>query len=210
MVVRAVAFDAVGGFDPVLRVGEDVDFVWRLDQAGWRCRYEPGATVSHRPRPTFAAQLAQQMKYGSSSGPLAMRHPTAMAPWRGSIAMAVMWCAAAVGRPVVALLAGAGSIGQFVRGADSLRPTEAARVAFAGHIAAAKQLPVAIRRAWWPLLVPMLWSRRARLVLLGALVGDPRRVAKDVAFSVGLWRSSIRCREHCAVVPSITVGASRR
>ncbi|HSM66601.1 MAG TPA: glycosyltransferase, partial [Ilumatobacteraceae bacterium] len=45
LVVRAAAFDAVGGFDPTLRFGEDVDFVWRLDEAGWRCRYEPAATV---------------------------------------------------------------------------------------------------------------------------------------------------------------------
>ena len=49
LAVRVAAFDAIGGFDPTLRFGEDVDFVWRLDEAGWRCRYEPAATVWHEP-----------------------------------------------------------------------------------------------------------------------------------------------------------------
>ena len=30
-----------------LRFGEDVDLVWRLDEAGWRCRYEPASEVRH-------------------------------------------------------------------------------------------------------------------------------------------------------------------
>ena len=33
------------GFDADLRVGEDVDLVWRLVDQGWRVRYEPSATV---------------------------------------------------------------------------------------------------------------------------------------------------------------------
>ncbi len=58
VVVRAAAFDAVGGFDEALRLGEDVDLVWRLDQAGWRCRYEPSAVVWHHPRATAPAGCA--------------------------------------------------------------------------------------------------------------------------------------------------------
>lgn len=201
--VRAAAFDAVGGFDATLRLGEDVDFVWRLDQAGWRCRYEPHASVRHRPRSTFGEQLRQQVKYGSSSGPLALRHPNALAPWRAGASTAAMWAVAGLGRPVVAAVLGLGSVGRFVGKANGLRPSDAARVAVAGHVATARQLPVATRRAWWPLLVPLLWSRRARLVLLTALVGDPRRVVKDLAFSIGVWRSSIRTRNYRAVLPHI-------
>ena len=37
-VVRAEAFEEVGGFDEALDVREDVDLVWRLVEAGWRCR----------------------------------------------------------------------------------------------------------------------------------------------------------------------------
>ena len=39
-----------GGFDDGLRVGEDVDLVWRLLEAGWRVRYEPSVTVRHASR----------------------------------------------------------------------------------------------------------------------------------------------------------------
>ena len=41
------ALREVDGFDPELRLGEDVDLVWRLDAAGWRCRYEPSVSVFH-------------------------------------------------------------------------------------------------------------------------------------------------------------------
>ena len=47
LVVRRRALEAVGGFTPGLRVGEDVDLVWRLVGAGWRVRYAPDVTVGH-------------------------------------------------------------------------------------------------------------------------------------------------------------------
>ena len=48
IVCRVDAIREIGGFDEALRFGEDVDLVWRLDAAGWRCRYEPVATVVPR------------------------------------------------------------------------------------------------------------------------------------------------------------------
>jgi len=50
LVVRRSAMGA--GFDESLRIGEDVDLVWRLSLAGWRVRYDPGADVwrDHRVR----------------------------------------------------------------------------------------------------------------------------------------------------------------
>jgi N-acetylglucosaminyl-diphospho-decaprenol L-rhamnosyltransferase len=45
---RRVAWDAVGGFDPVyFMYMEDVDLCWRLRRSGWRVSYEPGADVVH-------------------------------------------------------------------------------------------------------------------------------------------------------------------
>ena len=55
VVVRTTPSGEVGGFDEDLRVGEDVDLVWRLDEAGWRCRYEPAAAVTHAVRPRLGA-----------------------------------------------------------------------------------------------------------------------------------------------------------
>ena len=58
LVVRTEALRAIGGFDETLRVGEDVDAVWRLIDAGYRCRYEPSVVVHHRPRSTLSAWTA--------------------------------------------------------------------------------------------------------------------------------------------------------
>jgi GT2 family glycosyltransferase len=48
LLVRREAWDAVGGFDEQQWMyAEDVDFCWRLAQAGWATRYEPLALVEH-------------------------------------------------------------------------------------------------------------------------------------------------------------------
>ena len=49
-----------GGFDERMRVGEDVDLVWRLLEAGWAVRYEPAAAVRHRHRVTTGGVAAPQ------------------------------------------------------------------------------------------------------------------------------------------------------
>ena len=61
IVCRVDALHEIGGFDESLRVGEDVDLVWRLDEAGWRCRYEPAVEVGHDPRPSWAAWARQRI-----------------------------------------------------------------------------------------------------------------------------------------------------
>jgi GT2 family glycosyltransferase len=46
--VRVVAAREVGSFDPSFFLYyEDTDLSWRMQLAGWRIRYEPGAVVSH-------------------------------------------------------------------------------------------------------------------------------------------------------------------
>jgi GT2 family glycosyltransferase len=44
---RRVAFDAVGGFDETFQYGSDVDFSWRLNDAGHRIRCVPDAIIQH-------------------------------------------------------------------------------------------------------------------------------------------------------------------
>jgi GT2 family glycosyltransferase len=49
MLIRRVAWDRVGGFDPEQWMyAEDLDLCWRLAQAGWECWIEPRAVVEHR------------------------------------------------------------------------------------------------------------------------------------------------------------------
>jgi N-acetylglucosaminyl-diphospho-decaprenol L-rhamnosyltransferase len=48
VLMRRVAFDAVGGFDPrQWMYAEDLDLGWRLREAGWRTWFEPSALVLH-------------------------------------------------------------------------------------------------------------------------------------------------------------------
>ncbi len=91
IVCRVDAVRSIGGFDPTLRFGEDVDLVWRLREAGWRCRYEPASEVGHEPRATLREWTRQRIGYGSSAAPLAARHPDALAPLRMSGWSAGVW-----------------------------------------------------------------------------------------------------------------------
>lgn len=48
LMVRAVAFDAVGGFDEsYFMYVEDLDLCWRLARQGWTAAYVPSASVEH-------------------------------------------------------------------------------------------------------------------------------------------------------------------
>jgi hypothetical protein len=69
-----------GVFDPDLRVGEDVDLVWRLHDGGWRVRYDPAVRVSHHEPSTWPALLERRRGYGTSAAPLALRHPGKVPP----------------------------------------------------------------------------------------------------------------------------------
>jgi GT2 family glycosyltransferase len=44
---RRAAFDAVGGFDESFQYGSDVDFSWRLNDAGYRIHCVPDAIIQH-------------------------------------------------------------------------------------------------------------------------------------------------------------------
>jgi len=91
LVVTKSAFQAVGGFDPDFQTaGDDVDFCWRLRDAGFRLGFVPGAFVWHWRRPSLAAFLRQQRGYGKAERLLMAKHPERFAPsgetvWRGFI-----------------------------------------------------------------------------------------------------------------------------
>jgi mycofactocin system glycosyltransferase len=188
LVVRRAALDALDGFDERLPVGEDVDFVWRLVQAGWTVRYEPRVTVRHPIRPAWRPWLAQRYRYGTSAAPLARRHGTAVAPAVMSPWTAGAWGLAATGHPALAAAAAGYSVaaltGLLPRRRTATDPDatrqhrsvplpvgEAVRLAGLGHLRGGLALARAAARAWGPAAVLLaLGHRRSRPVLAATVV----------------------------------------
>ncbi len=76
LAVTRVAFHAIGGFDPAFQTaGDDVDFCWRLRDAGYRLGFAAGAFVWHSRRGTVAGYFRQQLGYGSAEALLLGKHP---------------------------------------------------------------------------------------------------------------------------------------
>jgi mycofactocin system glycosyltransferase len=206
IVCRTDAVRAVGGFDPELRFGEDVDLCWRLDGAGWRCRYVPTVEVEHDPRRGWWELVRQRIGYGSSAAPLARRHPGALSPLRMNGWSLGAWLLAAAGRPVAGAAIGIGSAAALVAKLPDVPPRAAFDLALSGNLRAGDQLATAVRRAWWPLLVLAApWSRVARRVLLATMIAArrPERLIDDVAYSVGVWRGVLRERNLDPLRPTL-------
>jgi mycofactocin system glycosyltransferase len=227
VLVRRRALEEVGGFDPSLRVGEDVDLVWRLVEAGWRARYEPRAVVGHRPRATCAALVRQRFGYGRSAGALERRHPGAVAPVVTGPAAAGGWALAGAGHPIAGALLGltpAVTVRRTlpaVAGRDAL----ALRLATLGLLRAGEQLASAVTRIWWPIALPAaLVVRRVRRPLIAAAVVpvvidwsktigavssarlDPLRylglwLLDDAAYAAGVWVGAVQARTPRVVLP---------
>ncbi|MEO1056701.1 MAG: glycosyltransferase [Actinomycetota bacterium] len=206
LIVRAAAFDSIGGFDEQLRVGEDVDLVWRLDDAGWRCRYDPAATVWHRPRPTRRAVLAQHAAYGTSAAPLALRHPGAVAPVRSNVWSVGAAALAASSQPVAAAIVAGGSAIALIPRLPQVPPRRALGLAIRGHVASIRQFADATWRVWWPvIIVAALASRRARRWALVAALVRPHRTSllSDVAYGWGVWRGAVIHRTVDPLLPRL-------
>ncbi len=89
--VTKAAFDQIGGFDPQFHTaGDDVDFCWRLRDAGFRLGFAPGAFVWHWRRPSLRSFLRQQLGYGRAERLLLTKHPSRFskhggAKWQGFV-----------------------------------------------------------------------------------------------------------------------------
>ena len=74
LAVRREAFTAVGGFDEVLFVGEDIDLCWRLQLAGYRFVVTESAVVARRERTNLRGLFANALAYGRSGPNLYRRY----------------------------------------------------------------------------------------------------------------------------------------
>lgn len=89
--VTRAAFEKIGGFDPQFHTaGDDVDFCWRLRDAGFHLGFAPGAFVWHWRRPSLRTFLRQQLGYGRAEKLLLAKHPSRFskrggAKWQGFV-----------------------------------------------------------------------------------------------------------------------------
>lgn len=227
LVARVGTLRSIGGFDESLTTGEDVDLVWRLDEADHTVRYEPSATVGHRHRVRPWAWARRRFDYGASAGPLARRHPGALVPVEASGWSYATWVLLATGHPFAAAAMVGATIGQLHSRLESLEHPLPVIVPLTlrGHLAAGRLLATALVRPWWPLTALALAfvpSRRLRVTLLGALLAPPLidwfrrrppipphayvalRLLDDVAYSSGVWVGSVRARTIDPLRPEFT------
>jgi len=222
MVWRTHVVRELGGFDESMRLGEDVDLVWRCAAAGHRCRYEPTSVVHHEPRSTSMALFRQRFGYGRSAAALARRHPNALAPVRMSGWSALSWLLLVTRHPLLALGVAGGTTIALQRKLTDVPPQESARLAGLGHLAAGRQFAQAITRVWWPLaIVAAAVSRRARAAVVAAvvapalidavrtkspqpLVDAPMMTADQMAYGAGLWAGVLAERAAGPLWPELT------
>jgi len=74
LMVRRSAFEQVGGFYEGVRAGEDTDFSWRIQAAGWRLELRSEASVEHRYRTTLRDLRSQWRGYAAGRAWLARRY----------------------------------------------------------------------------------------------------------------------------------------
>ncbi|CAN5550371.1 mycofactocin biosynthesis glycosyltransferase MftF [soil metagenome] len=230
LVVRRDALERVGGFDEALRVGEDVDLVWRLVDQGLGVRFEPAVAATHPCRPGATAALRQRFAYGTSAASLAARHGGAGAPLGISRLSGVAWLAALVGHPELTAVVAVGTTAALVPKLESVdHPiSEAVRIGLSGHGHAGAAVAEALRRTWLP-LVALFGGRvrRARPALVAAVVVphllewrtlptglDPvrwtaLRVADDLAYGTGVWAGCLRARSARALLPRFAGAVGR-
>lgn len=217
LAVRRSALVEVGGFNPELPVGEDVDLVWRLIDAGWEVRYDPSVTVGHRSRDRLVPWLAQRSRYGGSAGALARRHPGRLAPLSAGPAQGAAWAAWALGRPGLALAA---SLWVMKRVADQLPPgprrwRTAMGLAGANQLGATCRLARALRGPWALGALGLgaaLPSSRPALgaAILGTCAADAWRSAR-AGQSPPLWLASagLGLADDLAYGAGVVLGALR-
>ena len=215
--------DAYGdGFDESLRLGEDVDFVWRLHDQSWLVRYDATVEVSHRARSSWLAWWRQRQRYGASSAELAKRHGARLAPLRADSWTLVAWSSVLVGRPTLGarIVSGARRHARerFFQSEDN--PDVAAnQIVTRNMVRAGGPLARATVRTFGIVLLllalhPRLRARALGLFLIGSAwrwrhdqfhpTDVPFALADDLAYGTGVFRGAVRARSLRSLTPDVT------
>lgn len=229
LLVRTSVVREMNAFDESMRLGEDVDLIWRMVKADKGVRYDPSVVCHHAPRLTMRALLKQRFGYGRSAALLDKKHPFTAAPLRANIVMLV---------PALALLSGY----VFVAAAlvplmlmwfsITLRQTKIplstrAKLAMTGWFSTVRLLTSAVMRVWWPpvLLIGQYSLRVGAVFVFSAFVpamyglmrNKPRhtvgyivlRILDPMAYGAGVWTGVFRDRNPRCLLPVVTRSSIR-
>lgn len=232
MVAQRDALD--GGFDEELQLGEDVDLVWRLHDAGWQVRYDPGSTVEHEVRLPPLAWYRRRIAYNESVAPLLRRHPGRVPVMFLSPPAAVAWGLALAGfaKPLV-LLAGLRAVRlRAVLSRYLPRATaRAARISAEVTLHEARDLARAVAGPWSVFALGAALACRNRVLArrlgalivamaahdwledrpdLGLLSYAALRLADETTRGAGIWIGCVRGHDFRALRPRRPPPPSRR
>lgn len=228
LVLNVQSLRTIGGFDDSIRIGEDVDLIWRLIENGIDCRYVPSIECPHRPRSSMRKMLKQRYDYGTSAALLDKRHPRAASPLRAHALLLTMATTVLMGYIYSAIIFVVPTMAYFVA---SLRTTTIPmrtrlQLALKAIFSTTRLLARAIMRAWWPLffLASFVSLRIGAMFTFSAfvppLVGLMRnkpnhpvryfivRILEDVAYGTGVWMGAVGTRSLRCLLPVITVRRS--
>jgi mycofactocin glycosyltransferase len=107
MLLRKEIYIRTGGLDERLRVGEDVDFCWKLMALGYRLMYTPEGRVIHKHRNHLFENFRRRFDYGTSEAVLydRYRQKTKRFPWHWEgILLLTLWVTGLTLRSIPLLL----------------------------------------------------------------------------------------------------------
>ena len=217
-----------GGFDDSIRMGEDVDLVWRLIENGISCRYVPSIECPHSPRSTMRKMLKQRYDYGTSAALLDQRYPRAASPLRANALLLTTATTVLMGYIYFAMILVVPTMVYFMISLRSTSIPMATRtqLAWKGLVSTTRLFARAIMRVWWPLFfVASVVSLRLGVMLtfsafvppiVGLLRKKPdypirylvMRILENLAYGAGVWAGAIRARSLRCLLPVITVRRS--
>lgn len=228
LVCNMQSLTTVNGFDESIRMGEDVDLVWRLIENGISCRYVPSIECPHTPRSSMRKMLKQRYDYGTSAALLDRRHPRAASPLRANALLLTTATTVLMGYVYFAMILVVPTMVYFT---ISLRSTSIpiatrTQLAWRGLVSTTRLLARAVMRAWWPLffLASFVSLRLGVMITFSAFVppivgllrnkpGHPiryliMRILENLAYGSGVWAGAIRARSLRCLLPVITVRRS--
>lgn len=214
-------------FEPGLRVGEDVDLFWRMDEAGWTIRYAPDVQNRHEVRNNLTDFALRRAGYGGSAADLELRHPRRLIPAQPSLSGLLVLGALSLRKPWIAAGVAGYELARQRRILDREVPgTVVLEMTARSLWSDAFWLGHLLRRDWWPVgalvlaatpksrlargvAAAMLWEPVRDHVLrptrLGPVHSLALRAVDDASYGTGVIRNAIRRRVANVVLPRVRI-----